>query len=259
MILLLDAGNARIKLGRLADGELTPIGAVVHRDVGLGTLMTELEQLSGPVQRVVACCVAGPSVRRELETAIRERFGIATEFVTAERQAAGVTNAYPQPGRLGADRWCAVIGAHAHGLGVACIVDAGSALTVDALVRGRHLGGLIAPGIGLMRAALMDETGDLRALSEAPLGGGDTLFATDTYEAIVRGTLFAAVSLIQRCRVELSRQAGALPALVLTGGDAEQLVAHFDDEILHLPWLTLDGLARIAVAGGSGSTPVIRV
>jgi len=132
MILLLDAGNARIKLGRLADGELTPIGAVVHRDVGLGPLMTELEQLSGPVQRVVACCVAGPSVRRELETAIRGRFGIATEFVTAERQAAGVTNAYPQPGRLGADRWCAVIGAHAHGLGVqavglTCVVQGGSA------------------------------------------------------------------------------------------------------------------------------------
>jgi type III pantothenate kinase len=245
VIVLLDIGNARVKLARLSNGELSAVRVVAHRDAGLGPALAELRRMADPVERVVACCVAGPAVRRELETAIRDRYGVEAEFVRATREAGGVINAYPDPGRLGADRWCAVVGAHGRGLEVACIVDAGSALTVDGLARGRHLGGLITPGIGLMRAALMEETGDLRALSEAPIGGGETLFATDTHEAIVRGTLLSAVSLIQRCRRELSRQVGAMPVLVLTGGDAEQLLPHFDDDVLHVPWLTLEGLAKL--------------
>lgn len=258
MILLLDVGNARVKLGRLADGEMTPIGGVGHRDVGLTTALGEAQQLPGPVERVVACCVAGPEVRRELVTAIRDRFGFEPEFVSSSREAAGVVNAYPEAQRLGADRWCAVIGAHARRFEVACIVDAGSALTIDGLARGRHLGGLITPGLGLMRSALMSGTGDLQALSREPLGGGDALFATDTHEAIVRGTLISAVSLIARCRRELSQLAGASPALLVTGGDAEHLLPHLDDdEACLLPWLTLEGLARLAALGGSGLAPTI--
>ena len=66
------------------------------------------------------------------------------------------------------------------------------------------------------------------------------------------------VSLIQRCRLELSHQIGASPALVLTGGDAEQLLPHFDDEVSFLPWLTLEGLARLALAGrSSGSSGTV--
>jgi hypothetical protein len=59
-----------------------------------------------------------------------------------------VTNGYDHPGRLGADRWVALIGARQHVLsrGAArpvLVVMVGTAVTIDALdTEGRFLGGL---------------------------------------------------------------------------------------------------------------------
>jgi type III pantothenate kinase len=251
MMLLLDVGNSNIKAATTEGGQLTPIGSVEHRTVGLGPALSAGQRIPGTVDRVVVCCVAGPTIRRELEEAIRDHFDLGAEFITARREACGVTNAYPEAQRLGADRWAGLIGAHARGYEAACIVDAGSALTVDGLASGRHLGGLIAPGIGLMRAALFSETGNLRELSEEPLEGGMGLFATDTHESIVRGTILAAASLIQRSRKEMARMIGKLPSLVISGGDADRLIPLLDEHVDHHPHLTLEGLAVIAKDGAT--------
>lgn len=246
MILLLDVGNTNIKAAVLRDGEMTPVGSVQHRDVGLGPALAEADRIPGDIMDVVVCSVAGRTIRRELDAAIRDRFLIEPEFVTATREACGVTNGYPEAARLGPDRWAGLIGAQARGYEVACIVDAGSALTVDGLVNGRHIGGLIAPGVGMMQAALFSETGNLRALSEEPLEGGMALFATDTRESIVRGTLLAAASLIHRGQEEMARQVGKAPALLISGGDAELLLPLLDESVEHVPHLTLEGLALLA-------------
>jgi len=245
MILMLDVGNSRIRAAVLEGGRMEPLGAIEHRGVGLGPALTEARRFPPEIDRVVAGCVAGPEIRNAIGQAVSDRFGIGVEFMEATRTACGVSNAYPQPARLGADRWADLIGAHARGYEAACIVDAGSALTVDGLIGGQHVGGLITPGLGLMRAALFQETGNLRSLSERPLSGGTALFATDTHEAIVRGTLLAAVSLIRRCRTELAHQVGRAPDLLLTGGDAERLMPLLENSV-HLPWLTLEGLAELA-------------
>jgi type III pantothenate kinase len=249
MMLLLDVGNTNIKAAVMDDDRMTPIGSVEHRSLGLGPALSAGQRISGTIDRVVVCCVAGPAVRRELEAAIRSHFDLEAEFVTAQRKAFGVTNAYPEAHRLGADRWAGLIGAHARGYEAACIVDAGSALTVDGLSSGRHIGGLIAPGIGLMQAALFSETGNLRQLSEEPLEGGMGLFATDTHESIVRGTILAAASLIQRSRKEMAGLIGKLPSLVISGGDAERLIPLLDEYVDYHPHLTLEGLAVIAKDG----------
>jgi type III pantothenate kinase len=251
MILILDVGNSRIRAGVLTGGKMEPLGAIEHRGVGLGPALTEARRFPADIERVVAGCVAGPELRRTLAEAIHDRFGIEAEFVEATRAACGVSNAYPEPARLGADRWADLIGAHARGYEAACIVDAGSALTVDGLISGQHVGGLIIPGLGLMGAALFQETGNLRSLSERPLSGGTALFATDTHEAIIRGTLLAAVSLIQRCRTELAHQVGRSPDLVVTGGDAERLIPLLENSV-HLPWLTLEGLVELATGPRGG-------
>jgi len=248
MILLLDLGNSRIRAAVLENGEMTPLGAIEHRGVGLGPAVAEAKRFPDGIGRIVVGCVAGPALRQTLAQALQERFGIEAEFIEASRAACGVSNAYPEPERLGADRWADLVAAHARGHEAACIVDAGSALTVDGLIGGRHVGGLISPGLGLMRSALFQETGNLRSLSEQPLSGGTALFANDTHEAIVRGTLLSAVGLIQRCRSELAHQIGRSPELLVTGGDAERLMPLLETSAVHLPWLTLEGLARIAAA-----------
>jgi type III pantothenate kinase len=235
MILLLDVGNSRIKAASLESGQISPIGSVEHRGVGLGPAVVAAERLPNNVDRIVASCVAGPITQGELGAALADRFGVQAEFVTATGEACGVTNAYVKPRRLGADRWAALIGAHARGHRITCVIDAGTALTVDGLINGHHLGGLILPGLDLMRGALED-----------PLSGGMELFANDTHEAIVRGSMVAAISVIQRCRKSMAHRAGQSPEMMLTGGDAQRLLALFDEPVIYAPHLTLEGLAILA-------------
>src|SRR3546814_20228982 len=65
------------------------------------------------------------------------------------------TTLFRSPSRLGVDRFLALLGAHARGVGATMVVGVGTALTVDWLdADGRHRGGRIAPSPTLMRDAL---------------------------------------------------------------------------------------------------------
>src|SRR5260221_2473034 len=94
-------------------------------------------------------------------------FRVKIEFVTASQEYHGLTNGYLNPSLLGADRWLALIGAWTLARSALCVVDAGTAVKVDSVdASGQHLGGLIAPGIHMMREALMSKTSDIAKAAE---------------------------------------------------------------------------------------------
>ena len=80
-----------------------------------------------------------------------------------ERELCGVRNLYERPEQLGPDRWASLIAARTLEPGRAClVVNAGTCTTVDMLsVNGEFAGGLILPGIDLMRFVLHEHTGRL--------------------------------------------------------------------------------------------------
>jgi type III pantothenate kinase len=127
------------------------------------------------------------------------------------------------------------------------VVDAGTALTVDAVDGGgRHLGGFIVPGPRLMVNSLLRGTSDLAdrwAWDTAPDPAG---FPGSTREAIEQGCLTALASLVTTACQRLATQAGQTPHLVLTGGAAPALVPWITQPIDLAPDLVLQGLARIA-------------
>ena len=112
---------------------------------------------------------------------------------------------------MGIDRIAACLGAHD---GV--VVDAGSAVTVDVMEKGSHLGGWILPGLAAWRESLrrISPRLDLPLTPEAVPGGRLPL---STPEAVAFG-FFASV------RDLVARHAKGRRVL-LTGGDAETLAA----------------------------------
>jgi type III pantothenate kinase len=128
--------------------------------------------------------------------------------------AFGVKNAYSQPEKLGVDRWLALLATHCYYAGDNCIVDCGTAITVDFIdADGQHRGGLISPGLVLMKKALAQNTAALPFSDTKP----DTRPACATEPAINNGSLLAAVGLVEAA---LQRQPHAY-RLILSGGDAE--------------------------------------
>lgn len=246
MNLLVDIGNSAIKWGSSDGGRQLVTGRAEHAGRKPGELLAELWAGLGRPERVLCASVAGEAWSDALRIWCGTHWQLAPEFVSSEADRAGVHNGYREPGRLGVDRWMALLGAwHAWG-GPACIIDAGTALTIDALdADGRHLGGLIMPGVELMRRSLFSNTQGIS--DEAP--GEAALLGTDTRAAVTGGTLFAAVAGIERVVADLQQALGPALQLVLTGGEAGRLLPLLRGSYRHDPDLVLRGLAVIAGEG----------
>jgi len=255
--LLLDLGNSRLKaaLG-LPGGGIRLLGETRHRERGLDAALAAVLASASPVGGGAALCanVAGAAAGRALAEALRARGWGAVEFLRARPEAAGVHCAYAEPAHLGADRWAALLGARGLTDGTCLVVDAGSALTVDAMgPGGRHLGGWIIPGLGMMLEALEARTGDLRALRQASESGPADAFPTDTGPAMDEGIRLAAAGAVRLARARLEAHCGMPARLLVTGGDARVLTTLLKDAE-HVPELVLRGLARHAVeTPGQGS------
>ena len=215
---------------------------------GLNHLPCLAEQES--VEGALACNVAGSELGRQLAARILERLAVDLVFVQPQSSACGITNAYANPSNLGADRWAALIGAHALGANNYCIVDAGSTVTVDLLLaNGRHLGGYIAPGREMSLSAMAKGTADLASRLKGRSGAPQDLApAADSAEAMEKGALAAQLGMIRMGMQKLAGHCEGPPTLLLTGGGAEALMATGElPKAQRAPDLVLRGLAALAL------------
>ena len=219
MQLLIDLGNTRLKWATLVKGHMQPGGVFSHVGKPLvPDFRTEWVELAR-VDAVFVASVIAPAREEELDIFVRERFGVATQFVRSPAAALGVRNAYAEPARLGIDRFLALAAAHAQQPRLQILVGAGTALTIDALdADGAHLGGLIVASPHLMRTALLAGTARVN-----PADGHYRELPNSTADAVVTGALYAAAGAIDRFRATLVQRFGATPALVLSGGGGDEI------------------------------------
>ena len=239
-ILAIDAGNTRIKWGVFDGHKWNPCGALPTAEAG--RLPEKWEAIEGDVV-AIASNVAGLEVQARLDQACAAR-GWKLVFISPQPSQLGVTNGYADYRQLGADRWAGLIAAHHAEAGHKLVVNAGTALTVDALAAdGRFMGGLIVPGPALMRRSLDRGTAGLR-LTE---GHFDPL-PRSTPDAITTGAVQACIGAIERMRGAMAEQGIAPELVVLSGGAAAEIAHHLPARVRLEENLVLDGLLRIARA-----------
>lgn len=240
MILAVDAGNSRIKWG-LHNGTWLSLGTAAHAEVY--SLRDAWQNLPAP-DCVVISNVAGEKIGSALQQFIHG-FQAKVYWVSARDFQCGVRNSYTMPSQLGADRWAAAIAAW-HLCQEACVVvNAGTAVTVDALsAQGVFLGGLIIPGISLMRESLAKNTAALKLER-----GEFKAFPVNTADAIESGVVQALCGAIEGMRCAL--RAGRAPQCLLSGGSAGDLHPHLTPPAKVLDNLVLEGLVIIAGEGAA--------
>jgi type III pantothenate kinase len=256
MDLLIDIGNSRIKWALRSAGSLHDAGSTEHCG-GNAAVNVMLDAITTAPTGVIATNVAGDQFGALLAGMVKERWGLPVQFAVTQLQAGPVRNGYDDFQQLGIDRWLAIIAAVDRFAGSICIVDAGTAITIDAVAtNGAHLGGYIIPGLALMHQSLGAETGDLYRL----VGNKQQISATasehavlgrSTVAAIAGGTVTAVCCLIEQC-VETLRAGGNDPIIVVTGGDARRLMDCLDAGMQHRPQLVLEGLALYEFDTSSG-------
>ncbi|MCX6339360.1 MAG: type III pantothenate kinase [Candidatus Aureabacteria bacterium] len=155
----------------------------------------------------------------------------------------GITLLYKKPQEIGSDRIANVAAARALYSVPAIVVDIGTAITFDCVSeRGAYLGGVIAPGPMLSRAALAECTG---LLPFAEIETPPQLIGKSTVRAIQAGVIFGTRALISGIIRGLQKEMGGRPEIIFTGGQLELIIHGWDYAKLVDPLLTLQGLRII--------------
>lgn len=238
MILLIDAGNTRIKWALIEGARWLDEGALAHDEV---SQLAELPATRGPVDRVFGSNVAGPRIAADITDALRGT-GQVPQWLRSSAACCGVTNGYDTPAQLGTDRWAALIGARTQHPFACLVINAGTATTIDLLDADGHFsGGVILPGERLMRRALAGNTAQL------PFADGRyTTTPHNTADAIATGCLHAQAGAVER----MFRQIADAPqaTCLISGGGAGSLAPLLALPLRHVDNLVLKGLAAITLA-----------
>lgn len=239
MNVLVDIGNTRIKWAVDHAGTLESGLAINYKQCTFLELLTELwSAIPTPIQLAISSVSSQHIIEQIVLLAEKLWPEIQIKIAKPIADGFGVQNIYLRPEKLGVDRWLGLIALKHYYPGKSCLVDCGTAITVDGLDEsGKHLGGLISPGLALMQISLCQETENL-AHNQQRYSVGLSDF---TEAAIYSGTVYAAVGLIEKAVKELSD----CQHFICTGGDAELLSQYLDldCEITIDPEFILKGLA----------------
>lgn len=236
MIVCIDCGNTRIKWGAHDGESWVAQGALDHAEVGR---LGELCQRWPLPERLMLANVAGP-ILGEAIARVMAPWSAVLRCVQSVAAAGGVTNLYRNPERLGVDRWCALIGARSQGLTPRLVVMAGTATTIDSLDGdGNFIGGLILPGLDLMRQALAQGTAALSLAS-----GQYDIAPRCTEDAILSGCIEAQLGAIERA---FGRLAAPDACCLLSGGNADILSHRLVIPHALAQNLPLEGLRHLAL------------
>ncbi len=234
-VLLVDVGNTLIKYALLSN---------VHEEPKASDSLESLFSFVDVQKNITHLYIA--SVRNqdmvdEISTMCAAR-NIAFVEKQTEKEAFGIKNSYANVQKMGVDRWLAMICAAEKTKKAFFVMDVGTAITVDFVVDGQHLGGWIVPGFNVMRDALVASTKKVFANDEIPTSFG---VGTDTEECVATGC-HAAVYGVYLSAVDYITSKQTEFDIILGGGD-KKVFAFLESAVNIRPaHLVVQGLARYA-------------
>ncbi len=227
-ILEVDAGNTRCKWRLLESGQA---GAVQAASEPLAHWQSAGYASLG-IERVRISSVVGEKAEPLLAWC-REHLRLEPELAKVQQVCAGLTQGYERAEQLGVDRWLACLAAWRKS-GACSVMSLGTAITLDCIdAEGKHRGGYIAPGLGLLQSALTDHTQAIKLEFIEQLEG---VAPGRNTQGCVEGALAGMVS-------GLLSLADSSRPLYICGGDRERVTALLPAQAVVCDTLVFDGLA----------------
>jgi len=221
--LTIDVGNTRTKWAIF-----NPAGKILEQGFFINAELSQVQTPSAwqACDRAVVASVAHPQVEASVSDLLKI-FAISAEWLKSPTQSCGLKNGYQAPEKLGIDRWAAMLaGWKNYAQQNTCLVDA--------IHQNTFIGGNIAPGLAMMRAAFTET-----ALVSSQNGVYQD-FPVNTADASYSGALNAMAGAVLIQFNQLEKLAKQKPVLVLAGGDADVLASVLQE--LGLEPKTTDGL-----------------
>ena len=245
MILVLDVGNSNIGLGFFRGDALVhsgcfPVGDRTWEAVA-ESLRREMDTGGIPSEAVEGIAL-GTVIRGMAEVWNRvceELFGKAPVRIHADMEM-GIRVGYDDPDHVGIDRLAGASAAYTKYGGPVIVVDAGSAITVDAVSGdGKFLGGIIAPGPDMSAHALHEQT-DLLPLVTPEMP--DAILGRSTPECIRSGLVYGTGAMVDGLVGRVKEILRERARVVGTGGALAVIRSVVKQVDVVEPHLVLEGL-----------------
>jgi type III pantothenate kinase len=251
-VVAVDVGNARIKLGlfpRQVGGcafpEPVATLALDGRQPELCRIRPWLKECAEPHLAWWIASVNRPATTRLLDWIREHRPADPMTLLSAGDLPLRVE--LKRPDMVGVDRLLDALAAnHLRQPGrPAVVVDVGTAITVDLVsAAGAFRGGAILPGIAMSARAMHEFTDLLPLLEMAELSTPPPALGTATDAAMRSGLFWGAVGAIRQLIERLASSDD--PQIFLTGGASPAVAELLGRSALHVPHLTLAGIALTA-------------
>lgn len=250
MLFCIDVGNTHTHFAAVDDSGGKDLRQIRTRDLdhytdGMGPELSRAFSDFPGIQGIAFCSVVPEATDRLRRVFDRWRLSVPIFQLTHERQL-GVQITYPRPFEIGQDRLANACGAQALVGAPAVVIDMGTAVTFDIVTRNQgYIGGIIAPGVEVMRRYLHEQTALLPRLDDnievtGPIG-------QSTVEAMRIGTVIGFGGMIQALLdaviSELAARGEGPVRVLATGGTADLLKKTLKTPFESVPDLTLRGLA----------------
>lgn len=241
-ILCIDIGNSHLKWGvcNLNSIEFIQTGIMdSKKELALQNLNTSFSSISP--QSVWISSVAPAQVKQSVSSWVEKSLGFAISDIDSGLQRYKSLNAYKRSTDLGVDRWLAMVAAQNRLKNNFCVIDAGTAVTIDVVdAAGVHVGGMILPGEQLMFSSLLGGTSRIGSAVGENIG-----LADNTADGVCSGVVSCLVGGLDRVLSDISKKNENIQ-FIITGGSGGFLKPLLSYKMTYEKNLVIEGVGLIA-------------
>ncbi len=238
MMLAINVGNTNVAFGVFDGLTLRRMGRVARSDYHLLPEKIGAERFT----RILLGSVV-PSMNDQIVSSLAMAYSLPVQVAGVDLPW-GVEILCDEPAKVGADRLLNTLAAFARVKASCIVVDAGTAVTVNAVSRtGSLMGGAIAPGPAIMVHSLASRTELLPTVAPQKPG---VVVGCNTADAIRSGVYYGSIGLVSELVARMRGEMGKAVPLLITGGAGQFLSTELPEKPPYHPALTLEGLAIMA-------------
>jgi len=234
MNLVLDLGNTNVKLAIFNNDKIIEYAMVSKLS------FTELKKVKYKYPAIKNLCFSntGPHIK-DIERFCQES---KIKYVKLDSNCSlPISIEYDTPKTLGSDRIALCVGAHINYPGNKLIIDLGTCLTYDILIKNKYMGGQISPGFQMRLRSLNHYTTNLPKLNfEFTFNEIGKTTKESILLGVYEGILFEIEGIIQKYKLRYPNI-----TVIFTGGDVDFIKKRVKNTNFINPYLLMEGLNYI--------------
>jgi type III pantothenate kinase len=232
----------------LSLGNTNTFGGLFEGDSLLKTfsfLVSEVELIKKKVKEMpeaIVFCSVVPDLGKRYRQKLKEFFQISPREVKIKKISSFFPIRYKNKEKLGIDRVVNILAALRKNYPPFLVIDVGTAVTFDLVnSRGEFVGGVIAPGLEILREGLNTKTAQLPLIktSQSHL---PPVIGRSTVHCLQSGLAYGFLGMVKEIIRQIKKEFGHSLLTIATGGGGEFVFQHLKEVKKYDPTLILEGL-----------------